>query len=175
MSNYQVYKFISTKYEKNVEDMTNQAHAPRFSIVAPLLQFNPPQHVTASHPSPGDNHQSTEGQSERTHAMQKMPRLLVFSVIYICTRALHFFINFAHCHAASTVIPLPSKANFTPTNLTSVYPLPALHLHINTLLARWCSSILYTCPNHPNQPYLLNKYQINMGSHIFVKLGSYLG
>ena len=78
MANYQVYKFISTKYEKKVEDMTNQAHAPRFSIVEHLVQFNPPQHVTASHPSPGDNHQSTEGQSERTHCHAKNAAFIGF-------------------------------------------------------------------------------------------------
>ena len=36
--------------------------APRFSVVAAILQFIP----TASHPSPGDNHRSMGERSERT-------------------------------------------------------------------------------------------------------------
>ena len=41
---------------------------PWCSVVAPFLQFIP----TASHTSPGDNHQSTDGRSERTQSQAKM-------------------------------------------------------------------------------------------------------
>ena len=52
------------------------------------------------------------------------------SFSYICTRALHSFLSFAHCRAASTVIPLLPKAIFTPTiqPITSVYLVPVIHL-----------------------------------------------
>ena len=42
------------------------------SVVTPFLQFIPPHHVTASHPSPGDNHHNTGGWSERTQGQAKM-------------------------------------------------------------------------------------------------------
>ena len=36
------------------------------------LMFRMPRHIPASLPSPGDNHQSTGGRSERTHCQEKM-------------------------------------------------------------------------------------------------------
>ena len=65
---------------------------PRFSAVEPILQFIPIAHVTASLPSPGDNHQSTGGLFERTQGQAKMAAWNSFS--YICTRALHSFTHF---------------------------------------------------------------------------------
>ena len=67
-----------------------------------------PHHVTASHPSPGDNHQSMGGRSERTIGWEKMS--MWNSISYLFTRALHSFLSFMHCRAASTVIPLLPKA-----------------------------------------------------------------
>ena len=43
----------------------------------------------------------------------KLKKLNSFS--YICTRTLHSFRSFAHCRAASTVIPLLPKATSTPS------------------------------------------------------------
>ena len=48
-----------------------------------------------------------------TGTKQKWPRET--SIIYVCTKALHSFLSFAHCRAASTVIPLPPVATFTPS------------------------------------------------------------
>ena len=39
-----------------------------------LTQFIPIAYITASHPAPGDNHQSTGGRSERTQGQAKMAR-----------------------------------------------------------------------------------------------------
>ena len=122
-----------------------------FQQLCPFYSLSQPHHVTASLPSPCDNHQSTGGRSERTQGQAKMAALNSFS--YICTRALHAFRSLAHCRAASTVIPLLPKATFTP----SIQPNPRLPLTrppltsaINTLLAIRYSSILSTCPNHLN-------------------------
>ena len=57
----------------------------------------------ASHPSLGDNHQSTEGRSERTQGQAKIATWN--SIMYICTRSLHSFIFHAlsrslHCHSS---------------------------------------------------------------------------
>ena len=82
-----------------------------FSSCEPFYSSQP-HHVTASHPSPGDNHQSTGGPSERTQGQAKMAARN--SISYTCTRALHSFLAFAHCRAASTIIPLLPKATFTP-------------------------------------------------------------
>ena len=62
------------------------------------------------HPSPGYNHQSTRGRSERTQGRAKMDAWNSFS--YIWTRALY---SFTHCRVASTVIPLLLKATLTPS------------------------------------------------------------
>ena len=73
-----------------------------------------------SHPSPGDNHQRTGERYERTQGQAKIAAWNSFS--YICTRALHSFLSFADCRAASTVIlccPRPHSPH--PSSLTSVY------------------------------------------------------
>ena len=91
-------------------------------------QFTPTAyHVAASHPSPGDNHQRTWGRSERTRGQAKMAGWN--SICFICTRALHSFISFAHCRLSSTVIPrFPRPPSHHPSSLTSVSLVPALHL-----------------------------------------------
>ena len=93
-------------------------------------------HVTASLPSPCDNHQSTGGRSERIQCLAKMAAWNSFS--YICTRALYSFRSFTHWWAASNVIPLLPKATFTPSiqpNLGLPCTHPPLTSAINTLLA----------------------------------------
>ena len=119
--------------------------------MSPFYSSSQPHHVTASLPSPCDNHQSTGGRSERTQRQAIMAACNSFS--YICTRALHSFRSFAHCRAASTVIPLLLKATFTPTiqpNLGLPRTRLTLTSAINTLLAIRYSSILSICPNHLN-------------------------
>ena len=64
------------------------------------------------------------GQSERTQCQAKMAALNLFR--YICTRAFNAFRSFAHCRAASTVIPLlPSHRSLhtvlTMLNLTCCF------------------------------------------------------
>ena len=66
---------------------------------------------------------------------------------------LYSFQSFAHCCAASLVIPLLPKAIFTPSiqpNLGLPHTRPPLTSAINTLLAIRYSSILSTCLNHLN-------------------------
>ena len=95
--------------------------------------------------------QSAGGRSERTQESSKNGR--VNSMRYICTRALHFFLSFAHCLSGSRVIPLQPKATFTrsaqPT-LGRPRNCPPLTSAINNLLAIRYLSILTTCPNHLN-------------------------
>ena len=136
----------------------NSQHAPHspytwhlFFDFWHLRHFYSLYHVMASHPSPGDNHQSTGGRSERTQGQAKMAAWNSFC--YKCTRALHSFRSFAHWRAASTVIPLLPKATFTPSiqpNLCLPRTRPPLTSGNNNLLAIWYLSILSTCPNHLN-------------------------
>ena len=110
--------------------------APWFSVVVPFLQFIPTASRNGILPSPGNNHQSTGGRSERTQGQAKMVPWNSFS--YICTRALYSFQSLAHCCAASTVIPLLPKATITPSiqpNLGLPRARPPLTSAMNTLLA----------------------------------------
>ena len=84
-----------------------------FHKFRPFNSLSQPHHVTSSHPSPGDNQQSTGGRSERTLGQSKMADWNSFS--FICTRAHHSCRYFAHWRAISTVIPLLQKAIFTPS------------------------------------------------------------
>ena len=71
-------------------------------------------------------------------------------ISFICTRALHSFISFAHCSASSTVIPLLPKDTFTPSiqpNLGLPRSRSPLTSANNILLAIRYSSFLFTCPN----------------------------
>ena len=120
-----------------------------FQLLRPFYSLSQPHHVTASLPSPCDNHQSTGCPSKRTQCQAKMAAWNWFS--YICTRALHSFRSYAHCRAASTVIPLLPKATFTPSiqpNLGLRRTRPPLTSAINTFLAIRYSFILSTSPNH---------------------------
>ena len=117
----------------------------------PFYRLSQPHHVTASNPSPGDNHQSTGGRSDRTQGQAKMAEWNSFGCI--CTRALHSVRSFAHWRAASSVIPLLPKATFTPSiqpNLGLPRTRPPFTFACNTLLDIRYSSILNTCQNHLN-------------------------
>ena len=55
-----------------------------------------------------------EGGPKEYRAKQKWPRK-THLVTYICTKALHSFLSFVHCHAITTVIPPLPRATFTPS------------------------------------------------------------
>ena len=115
-----------------------------FQLLRHFYSLSQPHHVTASLPSPCDNHQITGGRSERTQWQAKMAAWN--SLSYICTRALHSFQSFAHCSSPSAVIPLLPKATFTPSmqpNLGLPRTRPPLTSAMNTLLAIPYSSILF--------------------------------
>ena len=99
-----------------------------FQLLRSLYSLCQPHHVTPSHPSLGDDHQSMRGRSERTQGQAKIVAWNSFS--YICTRALHSFRSFGIWCAACTVIPRLPKATITlyPSSLTWVYLVPALNL-----------------------------------------------
>ena len=75
--------------------------------------FSLPQRhrAMASHPSPCEKWREGDPKEERNQA--KMAAWNSF--INVCTRALHTLVFFEDCHADSTVIPLLSKATFTPS------------------------------------------------------------
>ena len=77
-----------------------------------LFTVNLPQlhHVTASHPSPGDKPPQRE-MAVRKNAGPSKNGHVKKSIIYICTRAHHSFLSFAHCRSASTFNPLLPKAS----------------------------------------------------------------
>ena len=105
-------------------------YAPWFSVVAPFYSLSQLHHVTAAHPSPGDNHQSMRGESKRTLGKVKMEHK-TYSVTYVPG------LSFSHWLAASTVIPLLPET-FTPSiqhNLGLPLTHPLFTSTINTLLA----------------------------------------
>ena len=118
------------------------------------------------HPTPLQviSRQRSVGQSEGDRQLSKLAAYN--SIIYISTRALHSFLSFAHCGAASTVILLLPKATFTPSiqqNLGLPHTHPLLSSAINTSLAIRYSSIFYTWPNHLNTHWsilLVNSHSI---------------
>ena len=73
-------------------------------IITIIIIISQPHHVTASHPSPGDHHQSSGGRSERTQGHAIMAAWNSFS--YICTRALHSLRSFVHCVLCPKSIPI---------------------------------------------------------------------
>ena len=77
----------------------------------------------ASLPSPGDNHKSSEGRSERTQCQTKMAAWNSFS--YICTRALHSFRSFAQPPPSYLCCQRPPSHH--SSSLTSVSLVPVLH------------------------------------------------
>ena len=90
-----------------------------------FLQFITPLSVNPSHLQVITT-RAREVVPKEHGAMQKWPRA-TFS--YIRTRALHSFLSFAHCRAASTVSSLLPKATFTPSIQPNLgLPRPALHL-----------------------------------------------
>ena len=77
-----------------------------------------------SHPSPGDNHQSTGGRSVRTQGQAKMAALNSFSYLYI--RALRSFRSFTQPPPSFLCCPRPPSHQ--PSRLTSVSLVLAIHL-----------------------------------------------
>ena len=125
---------------------TQPIYLTQFSLAAPFLRFVETASCNGINPSAGDNHQSTGGWSKRQGKAK-------ISFNYICTSPPHAFWSFAHCRAASTVIPLMTKATFTPSirpNLGLPRAHPPLTSAINSLQAKRYSSILSSCPNHLN-------------------------
>ena len=71
------------------------------------------------------------------------------SFSYICTRALQSFLSFAHCRAATIVIPLLPKVTFTPSiqpNLGLPRTRPPIISAINTLPALLRTSSFLSLP-----------------------------
>ena len=104
----------------------------------------------ASHPLPVISHQSEGGKSERTQQPSKNGN--------VKHNHLHVHQNspllpFVHWRAASTVIHLFPKGTVTPSiqaNLGLPRTSPPLTSAINTLLARWYSSVLSERQNYIN-------------------------
>ena len=118
-----------------------------------FYSLSQPHHVTASLPSSGDNHQSSEGRSERTQGQAKMADWNSFSYnMYQGSPLCHIF---RHCRVASTVIPLLPKAipshhpsmGWTLSNVRLGWTLSTYFRHQHLLAIRF-SSILFTCPTH---------------------------
>ena len=107
-------------------------------------------------------------QAEKTQGQAKMAAWNSFN--YICTRALHYFLSFTHCRAASTVIPLLPKATYS---LTSVTLVPGPHI-----LRR--STPFWPYGNHPFFPhahtfsilsdllYSLTPFYSSSPTHLFI-------
>ena len=109
------------------------------------LVFSTAHYLTASLPIHVITTRAWKGGQKEYSAKQKISAWNSFSSI--CTRALHSFRSFAHCLAASTVIPMLPKATITLSiqpNLGLPRTRPPLTSAINTLLEIRCSSILST-------------------------------
>ena len=127
------------------------------SVIAPFSVC--PNSIMERHPTPLGVYppptQSAEGGGSKE--MKNQVKMATgnqwrSSIIYICPWALHSFQSLPHCRAASTVIPLLSKATSTPSiqpNLGLLRIRPPL-TSANTLLAKRHLSILPTSPNRLN-------------------------
>ena len=126
-----------------------------FKLLRPFTIY--PNRIMQRHPTPLQvitTRARDGGPKEHSHK-QEWPRE---TFCYICTRALHSFLSFAHCRAASNVIPLLPKATFTPSfqpNLGLPCTLTPLTSSINTLLATRYSTILSTSQTISILSYLL--------------------
>ena len=117
-----------------------------------IFGLSQPQHVTASHPSPDDNHQSKGGRSERSQGQSKMAawnsiRYIImhqgcalFSIFRALSRSLnrHSSVAQGHLHTIH------------PPHLWLPRTRPPLTSAINTLLAIRFLYILTAGPNHLN-------------------------
>ena len=96
------------------------------SVVAPFYNLPKPHHRTASHPSPGDKPPKREMGSERTQEPSRNGR--VNSSINVYIRALHSFLSFIVEQPSPSSHCSQRPPSHHPSNLTSVNPVPTLHL-----------------------------------------------
>ena len=82
----------------------------------PFIYLSQPHHVTASHPSPGDNHQSTGGPTKRTQGEAKWPRE---------THTVTYAPGLSTLSYLSRIVGPPSHHQSSPN---SVYLVPVLNL-----------------------------------------------
>ena len=116
-----------------------------------FYSLSQPHRVTASHHSPGHNHQSTGERSEEHRAKQKWRRE-THSVTYVPGLSTLSDLSRIDVQPPCTVIPLLPKATLTPCiqpNLGLPRTRRPLTSSNNTLLAIQYSSILSTCLNFP--------------------------
>ena len=97
-----------------------------FSICA-LYSLSQPHHVTASHPSPGDNHQSTGGRPNEHRDKQKWPPE-THSITYIPRLSTLYNLSRIVSQPPQSFLSCPSPPVHHPSSLTSVYLVSALHL-----------------------------------------------
>ena len=128
-----IYVVISSQLmHTQLSNTHHLAHIP--GTCALIIQFRhfysvpqPHHFYSLSNPSPGDN-PPVRGRAVRNNAEPIKNGHVKLNHLHRCTRALNSFLYFTHCRAASTVNPLLPNAIFAP-NITSVYSVPALHLH----------------------------------------------
>ena len=122
-----------------------------FQQLSSIYSLPKPHHVPASHPSPGDNRQSTGEKSERTQGQGKMAMWNPISYIMNQGHPLfHIYLALSqslHRHSSGAQGHL---YNIHPPNLGLPRTRPPLTTASNTVVAVRYSSILSTCPNHLN-------------------------
>ena len=102
------------------------------SSCALFTVYHQPNHVTTSHPLKVISYQSAGVRSEMTQEPAKisMTQEPLLSILYMSTIALQSVISFLISRSLnrhhSSICPTPSSRH--PSNITSVYPVPALHL-----------------------------------------------
>ena len=106
--------------------------APWFSVVAPFSVVEPklnsqPNYVTASHPSPCDNRQSTWGRFERSLDQAKRPRE-AHSVTYAPGPTTFSYLSRIVALPPPSVLCCPRPPLHLPSSLPSVSFVPALRL-----------------------------------------------
>ena len=98
-----------------------------FQQLRPFCSLSQPHHATASHPSPGDNHQSTGGRSERTQGKQKWPRKTQ-SVTYVPRLSTVSDLPRIVAQPLPSFLCCPRLPSHHPFSLTSASLVSALHL-----------------------------------------------
>ena len=99
--------------------------APRFSVVAPFLQFTPAA-CNGIPPSPGDNHQSIEDGPTEHRTRQKWPRE-THSVTSAPGLSTLSYLSRIVAQPPPSFLCCPRPPSHHPSSLTSVFLVPGLH------------------------------------------------
>ena len=123
---------------------------------SPFYSLSQPHHVTAFHPSSGDNHQSTGWLSERTQGKAKIATWNTISYIYVPGPSTLSYLSRIFSHPPPSFLCCPRTPSHHLSSPTSVYRVPAHHLLMQ-------STPFWPCDTHPFFPHAQTHLKIKAG------------